>query len=339
MRDQRTHRTPRARWLLATVSALAISAACSPAGPRQPLSGPVPEALGRLVYAEPGGALWSLEPATKHTESFAALPAGSYVGHLAISPDGTGLAYSGLIQDPQRRSGSGADLFVMDLASRRSSLVAEAFEDDAYTQSAWSPDGRMLYVTRVARGQPPHIERMTSTGTARTTIVTGHSPTVAPDGRLGYLTGPRDRRQTLWVADAAGQNPRRVVSDKEFQALAAPRFAPDAPRIVFAAVGDPRKGRDRGEAPDAPGWLRIPVAHAHGGPPWDLWLINADGSGLRRLTNLREDYLVPTWSPDGRWIAFVGELGVYLFEFKTERLLRLTEQTSTAGLAWIGGTR
>ena len=47
----------------------------------------------------------------------------------------------------------------------------------------------------------------------------------------------------------------------------------------------------------------------------DIWLMNADGSGKRRLTSGAARDRVPSWSPDGRTIAFdrrrsrFGDLG------------------------------
>jgi Tol biopolymer transport system component len=38
----------------------------------------------------------------------------------------------------------------------------------------------------------------------------------------------------------------------------------------------------------------------------NLWLVSPDGSNLRQVTNDSKDYVFPTWSPDGRHLAFVG---------------------------------
>jgi TolB protein len=39
----------------------------------------------------------------------------------------------------------------------------------------------------------------------------------------------------------------------------------------------------------------------------DLYVCNADGSGLRRLTKSREEESSPCWSPDGDWICYAGK--------------------------------
>jgi TolB protein len=40
----------------------------------------------------------------------------------------------------------------------------------------------------------------------------------------------------------------------------------------------------------------------------DLYVANADGSDLRRLTKSREDESSPCWSPDGQWICFAAKI-------------------------------
>ena len=39
---------------------------------------------------------------------------------------------------------------------------------------------------------------------------------------------------------------------------------------------------------------------------WDIYVMNADGSDLTRLTNATGADLAPAWSPDGRSIAFTS---------------------------------
>ena len=41
---------------------------------------------------------------------------------------------------------------------------------------------------------------------------------------------------------------------------------------------------------------------------WEIYIVNADGSGLTRLTTNEVRDGLPAWSPDGRWLAFVTYL-------------------------------
>jgi len=40
----------------------------------------------------------------------------------------------------------------------------------------------------------------------------------------------------------------------------------------------------------------------------DLYVANADGTNLKRLTKTKEDESSPCWSPDGQWICFAGKI-------------------------------
>jgi Tol biopolymer transport system component len=41
---------------------------------------------------------------------------------------------------------------------------------------------------------------------------------------------------------------------------------------------------------------------------WNLYLVRADGSGVRRLTDMPGDENRPTWAPDGTKVAFMGSI-------------------------------
>ncbi|MDH6577870.1 hypothetical protein [Kitasatospora sp. MAP5-34] len=61
----------------------------------------------------------------------------------------------------------------------------------------------------------------------------------------------------------------------------------------------------------APGGRQIAFAATTGRPDGqhDLWVVNPDGTGLRRVTDGTGDNVWPTWSPDGTTIAFSGARG------------------------------
>ena len=42
---------------------------------------------------------------------------------------------------------------------------------------------------------------------------------------------------------------------------------------------------------------------------WEIYVMNVDGSGLKRLTNNSSIDGLPAWSPNGRSIAFVSDQG------------------------------
>jgi TolB protein len=68
-----------------------------------------------------------------------------------------------------------------------------------------------------------------------------------------------------------------------------PSWSPDGKRLAFVSFAD---GND-------------PLCEAASCPlSGELYAVRADGTGLTRLTRNRADDEHPTWSPDGRRIAF-----------------------------------
>ena len=94
-----------------------------------------------------------------------------------------------------------------------------------------------------------------------------------------YPSGdPRSDEFHLATAEVDGW-PRRVLSSQ--RAIGRPSYSPDGTRIAFSGpVGDGSLGR------------------------YGIYVINADGSGLRQITAPRYGDFDPAWSPDGSRIAF-----------------------------------
>ena len=81
------------------------------------------------------------------------------------------------------------------------------------------------------------------------------------------------------------------------------------------------------------GLFEPPTAEAHG-LPWDLWIVNSDGSGLRRLTSFYEDLPMAAFAPDGKQVAVMGLGGIYMMEADGSRLRRIDPTGDHGGLDW-----
>jgi TolB protein len=103
----------------------------------------------------------------------------------------------------------------------------------------------------------------------------------------------------------------------------------------------------RGALPPAPrGSLRGRIIYAPGVEARSLWLMNADGTGRRRIThsNGASDYS-PSWAPDGRRFVFrterghyrrnsFGAQGIFVVDIATSRELEIEPRTGGLFPAW-----
>jgi hypothetical protein len=100
----------------------------------------------------------------------------------------------------------------------------------------------------------------------------------SPDGTRVAFDSDRDGDRGVFVADASGQNLRRISGDG-FAAV--PNWSPDGH------------------------WLSYVHAESDNQDVWNLWMQNVDSGETRRLTsNTTGRPLGGTWFPDGRRIAY-----------------------------------
>ena len=152
--------------------------------------------------------------------------------------------------------------------------------------SDWSPDGRRIAFD-FADDTGVHIATISPDGRHRRALTTAAGvqevPRWSPDGRrITFNAFEFDRDPfsiSIWVMRADGSNPRQITRDA---IDVEPVFSPDGTKIAF--------GRIVGDSPT--GQLEA------------IYVVNADGSGLRQVAPARAGLEHPDWSPDGRLITF-----------------------------------
>jgi Tol biopolymer transport system component len=358
-------------WLLAgtliataAVAGLMLGAGTAPALvpaatatlPNTPMARPVasdePQPLPPLIFAR-DGQIWQSDGSAAPPRRLTRLPQGEAASQPALSPDGAQIAFVTLVQPPITATVAlpSSRLYVLD---RDSGALRQVWQPDSgiLWLPSWTHDGSALLV--LANGTAgissddqtgrQQIVRVDLTSASRTTVVRGAlDPTVSPDGaQLAYLAFDRDGIHLhVELAAIDGSSPRRLIDGSQFQGFFAPRFSPDGSQIVVAGLEGPPtddQGYPLATTPPGPlntmlGLFAPPVAEAHGAP-WDVWIVNVDGGGLRRIAHIADDMPMATFSPDGSEIVVMAYNGFYRLNHNGTRLRRIDSHGDHGGLAW-----
>lgn len=221
----------------------------------------------------------------------------------AFSPDGRTLAISTVVPDSGDASG-------ISLHRTDGTRIRRLTRGNDWAPS-WSPSGRRFAFVHLFPS-PEFVQPAASIYTIgrsgndrRLVAKDAYAPAWSSRGEIAYRF-----RSDLVVTDARGQRKRTLAT----QAYG-PDWSPHGDRLVFA--------RCRGD---------------HCG----LFVVRADGTGLRRVYATRGDLGNPVWSPDGRRIAFV-HAGIRSISARGGQLRTLLpaywlegefSDDSVTGLAW-----
>ena len=163
---------------------------------------------------------------------------------------------------------------------------------------------------------------MNADGANQRPLTRGHdsSPAWSADGRRVVFCrhGKGRGAFSIYVVNADGTNPVALTrvrlstgTPRSSDLLAAPAWSPDGRRIAYLVTAWPVRS--------------------------EIWIMNANGSGKRRLV-ANAIFLTgrPAWSPDGHSIAFAsnrtGHSDIYAMNLTTGRTQNLTKDKAANGM-------
>jgi TolB protein len=227
----------------------------------------------------------STRPRPRRVLGLAALLVAAACRDTNIAPPAPADTSAGVIVFASDRADNNSELYLTTsdgLSVRRLTRSRDA-NDRA---PALSPDGRMIAWEREltsGAGDVTAVEiwTMKADGSDPRAVVQNgsfnRSPSWSPDGAIVYTSRVSGSDQIWRVVPGAGAPVRLTTGGAADQF---PRVSPDGSRILFQS----NRGLD-----------------------FDVYVMNADGSGVRNLTSRGGDDRFPAWTPDGQrllWTRF-----------------------------------
>jgi Tol biopolymer transport system component len=177
----------------------------------------------------------------------------------------------------------------------------------------WSPDGSTISFDSDLAGNV-HVFTIRANGAGLTQVTSGDgsefAPAWSPDGRrLALERAPVGQPDGIFLMGLRSKISKRLTANPFGQFDSRPQFSPDGTRLAFA---------------------RLKAFLPHGGALSAVYVMDADGTHLRRLTGWGMNAAEPDWSPDGSTIVFnsaddqIQRAGVFVIRPDGTGLRRLT---------------
>jgi Tol biopolymer transport system component/DNA-binding winged helix-turn-helix (wHTH) protein len=230
----------------------------------------------------------------------------AFDNYPVFSPDGTQIAFQ------SNRENERSEIYLQDLEGDSPPVkIASHYGETGIHPKCWSADGTQILFWNNQNGKTQIMLSNVEPYPARLVLSDEKAdlnfPRLAPDGkRILYEARLSDRSLELRLTELETKKTTTVYKtapDYPPNYLLAPAWSPDGQKIAFA---DKSSGNS------------------------EVFLMNADGSGLQNLTNDRLPDSNPIFSPDGGEIIFTrdfyGEARLYRMNFDGSNQRLVTEK-------------
>ena len=194
----------------------------------------------------------------------------------AFSPGGGEIAFTSYLHN-------NPDLYIVSAGGGRARRVSK--QPGLNTGAAWAPGGGL--VLTMSYDGNAEIYRISADGGVQARLTSNpaidSSPSLSPDGAQIAFVSNRQGSPQIFVMSAGGGNPKRVTFQGKYNQT--PRWSPRADKAQIAFTGRDERGT------------------------FDVFILDVRSGKIDRLTQGKGSNLDPTWSPDGRLIAYASSRG------------------------------
>ena len=273
-------------------------------------------------------------------------PPEAFIYDASLSRDGQQLAVA--IQLPPQQGvepsqyNFGVDLYVNAPGSTQLTMIVKHQRTgEIVSRPNWLPGGKQLIFADYGRNDDGssdlHIETVdVATGERKRLIDNAIEPALSPDASmLAYVAIDQTTgAENLAVRDLATGQSHLIISDRSLVNVSAIAWSPDGKRLAFASA-DPVTTPNADQVPFIPTPLSTSVPGANPASPAstppavsqlahptlaDAWVVNLDGSGLAKRTDLGDASLSLAWSADDLNIYALGSTGFWRLNSNTGQL-------------------
>lgn len=245
--------------------------------------------------------VFAVNPATGDAWNVSRSPA-SEDRYPSWSPDGKKVAFTS-----NRAEAKTYDLYLANADGNKTIRLSSLPPGSVAYWPSWTADGAFIYFNE---GNSSAVYRVRPSGKDLQRVADGRDACISPDGTHLVYTQRGQKGFGVWVMSNTGQQAHQIIPNESEIGGIAPVWSRDGKQIAFSMqVGDFA----------------------------EIFICNADGSGLKQVTSLQQISSSPAFSPDGKYLSFRVTNEAYWRDAK-KRDKTYQEKASDKRPVWIIGT-